>query len=175
MTYLTEKRMGEIFENLLPNEAIIHDKAVPNSTNKRRRPDYRFEERKLIVEFDGDSHYCQAKRIITDQEKDKDYSSIGYKVVRIPYFVQMNDCLLDHIFGKRHGLTFSQVYKHGFIDKKAILPADYCELGIAQFKKDLETFSAFKSYIIQSLKNKITALGNIDLVLPSSLHYLVKI
>lgn len=174
MTHLTEKRMGEIFSCLLPDEDIVHDKSVPESSNKRRRPDYRFEERKLIVEFDGDSHYCQAKRIITDKEKDHDYSSIGYKVVRIPYFVQMNNHLLEHIFGSGHGLEFNQIYEHGFIDKKAILPADYCELGVRQFEQDLATFSAFKSDIVKSLESKISELGNIDLVLPSSLHYLVR-
>jgi hypothetical protein len=75
LTYLTEKWMGQIFSELLPEEEIIHDKSVPNAINKRRRPDFRFEQRKLIVEFDGDSHYCQAKRIISDREKDQDYSA----------------------------------------------------------------------------------------------------
>ncbi|MBE3658651.1 hypothetical protein BOO92_18435 [Vibrio navarrensis] len=71
-------------------------------------------------------------------------------------------------------MEFNQIYEHGFIDKKAILPADYCELGVRQFEQDLATFSAFKSDIVKSLESKISELGNIDLVLPSSLHYLVR-
>ncbi|WP_051786157.1 PDDEXK family nuclease [Endozoicomonas numazuensis] len=172
--YLTEKRLGEIFSKLLPEEEIIHDKSVPNSKNKRRRPDYRFVSKKLIVEFDGDSHYCKAKRIIDDKEKDNDYIRLGYQVVRIPYFIQMNDELLGYIFGKNHNLQFEQVYPHGFIDKKAILPADFCELGIDQFKEDLNKFHEFKNEIIKSLQDKISELGNVNLVLPSSLQYLVR-
>jgi len=173
--YLTEKKLGEILKNLLPDRNFIHDKSVPGSKNKRRRPDYRNDDLQLIIEFDGDSHYCKAGRIINDAIKDADYNTLGYKVIRIPYFIQMNTNLLQFIFGEGTKLTYAQEYDHGFIDKRAVLPADYCELGIEMFENDLQKFSQCKDEIIRSINLKISELGNINLVLPKSLQYLVGI
>ena len=38
--YLTESNLGEILKQIKPNEIFVHDKSVPNSQNKRLRPDY---------------------------------------------------------------------------------------------------------------------------------------
>lgn len=146
--YLTEANLGEILKEIVPDLEFVHDKAVPDAKNKRRRPDYRCDSEKLIIEFDGDTHYCKAQRIITDSEKDHDYSELGYRVFRIPYFVQMTENVIDQIFGR--SITFEQIYPNGFIDPKAVLPADFCELGIIQFLKDLERFDYHKSEIINS-------------------------
>lgn len=169
--YLTESNLGKILKDIVPDLEFVHDKAVPDAKNKRRRPDYRCDSEKLIIEFDGDTHYCKAQRIITDAEKDEDYSALGYRIFRIPYFVQMTEQVIKNIFGK--DMVFEQVYPNGFIDPKAILPADFCELGISQFLKDLKTFDYYKDEIIESLKNKVKEKGNINHVLPPSLHYLV--
>lgn len=169
--YLTEKNLGTILDELFPNNDFIHDKSVPNSSNKRRRPDYRSDDRKLIIEFDGDSHYCKAQRIKSDTEKDHDYNSLGYRVFRIPYFLQITTPLLKEIF--EENIPFTQRYKNGFIDSNAVLPADYCELGIQLFKQDLKRFSYHADEIIDSLQCKIAEKGDIELVLPSVLVKLV--
>jgi hypothetical protein len=153
--YLTEKNLGLILNELFPNNDFIHDKSVPNSKNKRRRPDFRSDERKLIIEFDGDSHYCKAQRIKTDIEKDKDYEALGYRIYRIPYFIQITTYVLKDIFDEN--IQFKQRYPNGFIDPKAILPADFCELGIELFLKNLKRFDYHAEEIIDSLKNKIKA------------------
>lgn len=165
--YLTESNLGLILNELFPNNDFIHDKAVPDSTNKRLRPDYRSDEMKIILEFDGDSHYCKAQRIKTDIFKDKDYISLGYTVFRIPYFIQMSSELIKMIFDI--DITYKQKYPNGFIDKKAVLPADFCELGIELFKKDLGKFSYCKDEIIDSLNIKIQEKSDIELVVPLSL------
>jgi len=165
--YLTEANLGLILNELFPNNDFIHDKAVPNSTNKRLRPDYRSDKMKIILEFDGDSHYCKAQRIKTDIIKDKDYISLGYTVFRIPYFVQMSSELLQMIFNM--DIKYKQKYPNGFIDKKAVLPADFCELGVELFRKDLEKFSYCKDEIIDSLNTKIKEKSDIELVVPLSL------
>jgi hypothetical protein len=169
--YLTESNLKIILKKIKPNHDFIHDKGVPKSKNKRMRPDFRCEELKLIIEFDGDSHYCKAERILKDIEKDEDYRSLGYSVFRIPYFIQMNKKLLKMIFDE--DIDFEQIYPNGFIDKKAILPADYCELGIKLFKQDLEKFKYCKQEIIESLKVKVEEKKNIKFVMPSSLNLLV--
>ena len=169
--YLTEKNLGLILNELFPDNDFIHDKAVPGSTNKRLRPDYRSDKMKIIIEFDGDSHYCKAQRIKTDIIKDKDYENLGYKVFRIPYFIQMSSKLIKMIFNIDRG--YNQKYPNGFIDKKAILPADFCELGIELFKKDLKKFSYCKQEILDSLKMKIQETNDIEVVIPPSLKKLI--
>ena len=170
--YLTEKKLGIYLSELFPKIEFIHDKSVPNSLNKRRRPDYRSDDLMIILEFDGDSHYCKANRIIVDNEKNDDYANLGYKVFRIPYFVQLTTSLLQEIFGKE--IQFEQKFPHGFIDPKATLPCDFCELGIEKFKKDLEKFKYHRDDIINSLKHKINEKGNTNVVIPQSLMYLIE-
>ncbi len=164
--YLTEKNLGLIINELFPKNDFIHDKSVPNSKNKRLRPDYRSDERKLIIEFDGDSHYCKAQRIKTDVEKDRDYSSLGYRIFRIPYFVQITTQVLEEIFDEK--IKFKQRYPNGFIDKKAVLPADFCELGVKLFLNDLNRFHYHSEEIIKSLKSKIEEKKDPELVVPLS-------
>ncbi|WP_218220446.1 DUF559 domain-containing protein [Nesterenkonia sp. Act20] len=91
----------------VPVDEWVHDARIPKEvqidrggTDKRRSfmPDYRSESESLIVEFDGRQHYQDLKRIIKDQEADAFYRSLGYNVVRIPYFVQLSSVNIDHYF-----------------------------------------------------------------------------
>ncbi|ALY07085.1 hypothetical protein VmeM32_00096 [Vibrio phage vB_VmeM-32] len=176
MGYLTESKLGEILNEIFPNEQIIHNKSVPNSNNSRSRPDFRIESKKLIFEFDGYSHYNQTRVIKSDRIKDDDYSSLGYTVIRIPYFVQFDFNLLEiynltEIVENCENLKSS--YPHGFIDKKALLPCDFCEMGVKRFIGDLNKFHIQRTDIIDSIKNKIIEIGDINLVLPKSIQYLI--
>lgn len=66
--YLTEQNLGILFKTLVPHLEFEHNKTVPNSGIKTR-PDYRFEELGLIIEFDGNQHYQDANVIFRDKEK----------------------------------------------------------------------------------------------------------
>lgn len=170
MNYLTEEKLGLFLNEFFPND-FIHNKCVNKSLNKRFKPDYCSEKMKIIIEFDGYLHYNNSKQIKRDFKKDLEYLNLGYKIIRIPYFIQLSDNLIKIIFNKK--ISFLQNYKNGFIDSKALLPADYCELGILRFKNNLEQFNYCKNEIIESLNNKINELKDIDLVLPQSLRYLI--
>lgn len=169
-SYLTEDNLGKIFQIAQPDVPFVRDKTVPESGIKAR-PDYRFDSIKLIVEFDGNRHYQDAGVIVRDREKDKIYTAMGYRIVRIPYFVQMTQELLRECFGK--DIAYKQVYPHGFIDRKAVLPANFCELGVQRFVMDLARFDAYRAEITQSLWQKIAETGEADCVLPPSLMGLV--
>lgn len=165
--YLTEQSLGDFLNEKIPGN-WIHDKPFLG----RFKPDYRNENRKLIVEFDGYAHYTQAYKILSDMAKDELYINSGYAVVRIPYFIQLSDSVCLTLFNRN--ITTNQVYPHGFIDKKCILPADFCEAGIKKFKQDLDRFSIEKPDIIKSLKDKISSSKyGIQEVLPKSLEYLI--
>jgi hypothetical protein len=167
--YLTEENLNKELIKIYPNTIFIRDKKVPNS-NIEGYPDFRNEDLKIIVEFDGDRHYTQSKVIKKDELKNKTYSSLGYKVIRIPYFVQLNTKVIANVFNIK--LNFQQKYPQGFIDIKALLPSDFCELGIEKFQLDLEKFYYLKKEIVGSLKVKIEKL-DIETVLPKSLYYLL--
>nr|WP_314488004.1 DUF559 domain-containing protein [uncultured Kingella sp.] len=170
--YLTEERLGEIFQIAQPDIAFVHNKFVHNKmvpdSGIKNRPDYRFESLKLIVEFDGNQHYQDAAVIVRDRKKDRVYTAMGYRVLRIPYFVQMAQALLQECFGAP--IVYRQVYPHGFIDAKAVLPANFCELGVQRFMADLVRFSAYRAGILQSLREKVAEKGDVDLVVPPSLR-----
>jgi len=161
MSYLTEEKLKYHLETIF-NLEFIHNKQVPNS-NIKNRPDYRNDSIMLIVEFDGYLHYTQPKTIIADFKKDEVYSKMGYKIVRIPYFVQLSKQVINFLFNK--DLNFIQEYQHGFIDKKCVLPAEFCSLGIIRYKQDLQKFDFISNDIKKSLVNKIKFLNDKRLVL----------
>ena len=155
--YLTEKGLKLILQRIYPNIDFVHNKTVPNSGIKNR-PDYRNDELMLIVEFDGYLHYTQSKTILYDEKKDRVYSEMGYKIIRIPYFIQISKETIKHLFGVN--INIPQNYPHGFIDPKCVLPSDFCTLGIKRYKKDLENFSFIKNEIDLSLEEKIKEKGD---------------
>ena len=166
--YLTESSLGVFLEKKLGGN-WIHNKSYLG----RFKPDYRNESTMTIVEFDGYAHYTQASRILADKAKDQLYSGAGYKIVRIPYFIQLSSSTCKTMFNV--DLDIEQVYPHGFIDEKCILPADFCELGVERFKSDINRFATEAEEIINSLKTKIAkSKYGVDEVLPKSLKYLLR-
>ncbi|MFN2368213.1 MAG: DUF559 domain-containing protein, partial [Desulfurivibrionaceae bacterium] len=87
-------------------------KAVPNS-GILNRPDHRFEKEKKIIEFDGIQHYQDIDVIKKDRKKDEVYGAMGYRIIRIPFFVQPSSETLKHYFNIDGELQLQ--YPHGFI------------------------------------------------------------
>jgi hypothetical protein len=106
--------------------------------------------------------------------KDAIYTASGYSVIRIPYFVQFDAAVVDFLFkGFANDLSAYNSFSHGFHDAKAVLPADFCELGVERFKSDLERFDIVAVDIIESLRKKSYEIGNPLCVVPRSMmHFL---
>jgi hypothetical protein len=161
-TYLTEDKLYDILKLIYPDEEIIRDKKIPDQKNLCR-PDFRLPNLKLIFEFDGYNHYTTAKRVVNDHHNDLFYESLGYKVIRIPYFIQLNREFYKNILNIDRDDDY--IYKNGFIDDKVVLPADFCSLGVARFNKDVNgRFLYCKDEIAHSLYIKYVKLGNRHLV-----------
>lgn len=122
----------------------VHDKAVPhlivNCKSCRRRPDYRSEKLKMIVEFDGLQHYTNPDIIERDIESTNIYECFGYKVVRIPYFIQLTNRAVKVMFNV-------DVLEELFDEKVPSLsingrntPAYLCHAGV---KRMIEEFNKF--------------------------------
>lgn len=151
--YLTEQRLGEIIKNVLGSYTFEHDKIVPNSSLRRMRPDYRCEDLKLILEFNGYSHYCNPIQILNDYKKAEEYKRLGYTVISIPYFIQMCDELVSLItLGKVQ--KYKQEYPHGFIDPKAVLPSFFCSLGIVRYKQEMDGIFNFAKADVEASLDK---------------------
>lgn len=163
MTYLTEKLLGEFLHSRVSDD-FVTNRTVPNS-GKIFRPDFRSEKLKLIVEFDGFRHYQFSSIVIGDAVRDKLFADMGYTVVRIPYFVQLDSRVVNFLFAKYVGdCSGYSNYPHGFIDDKALLPADFCYLGEDRFIKDLAKFDFLKEDVKNSLREKFLNKGDWRLV-----------
>lgn len=116
----------------------VHDKCIPN-TGKLYRPDYRSESLKLIVEFDGLPHYQKPDVILKDEEKTRFYQQLGYKVVRIPYFIQLTNSVVKKWFGVNLDIELFPEDIASISVANLNTPAYMCPLGIKRCAKELLT------------------------------------
>lgn len=140
-----------IFPEIPVNE-WIHDKKfgkLSSGENCLKRPDYRCDRLKLIIEFDGLQHYTIPTQILQDIENTKIYESEGYKVVRIPYFIQLTNSAVKQLFNRdiKIPLFNSNVPSLGILSK--CTPAFCCPAGI---KRMAEEFIKFPEQLAVNLK-----------------------
>lgn len=163
--YLDERSLGRFLRQRLDSEIIANSQI--HELKRRFRPDYRSERHRLVVEFDGDQHYQRAAHVIQDAERDAVIAEAGYRVIRIPYFIQLTQETIRLLFGD---LIADQSpfkdFPHGFIADTVVYPADFCELGIDRFLSDLDKFSCVKHEILDSLEQATTTRGDWRLVYP---------
>ena len=120
----------------------IHDEVFGkvNDTIIRSRPDYRSEELKLIIEFDGLQHYTKPDKIETDKRNTDKYISVGYKVVRIPYFIQLTNKAVKTLFDVdvAEDLFDGKISSLGI--KGCNTPAFLCQAGIKRMAEEFKNF-----------------------------------
>lgn len=160
--YLTEAKLESVLKQIYQN--VIHSFKIPET---RYRCDYLIDN-KIVVEFDGDQHYRDVEVIYRDQIKDNLIKQLNLKIIRIPYFIQLNSQTFKFYFDK--DVQIEQNYQHGFIDSK-IYPSYYCEQGIKRFKEEWELLPInIKQQIKESLLMKQLPTWRI---LPTSLEYIL--
>ena len=121
----------------------------------------------VLVEYDGDDHYRDSLKIKADRAKDRWAQDSGMRVLRVPYWVQLDRTTLEHYFGL--SAEIEQSFPHGFITTK-LFTATFCELGVERFRCELEGLPpAVKVAIIQSLRDRIRTFG-LECVLPTALR-----
>jgi len=87
----------------------------------------------FVVEFDGDSHFRDANVIYRDELKDKTMWSADVPVLRIPYFVQLDNETFEHFFILPFNHNIRTECKHGFTETTKMLPASFCSLGLHRY------------------------------------------
>lgn len=168
--YLTQAKLEEAVRALLPNGFIGRELRV-GSSMKRWDMVVRTPSGECAIEFDGYSHYTSPRVVISDEIKGEYAKSSGMNLVRIPYFVQLTTETLNYFLGISASVI--QDFPHGFIDPKAKLPSEFCELGVARFSQELSCLPRTVSVAItRSLKAKC-ATSDPRLVVPPSLRSLI--
>ena len=120
----------------------VHDKIVdtlPKDLKCRRRPDYRSETLKLIVEFDGLPHYSSPLKILDDYKATKLYMTYGYKVIRIPYFIQLTTDVVNVLFNVKLKDKLFDPTIASFTDFTGV-PANLCQTGVNRMAYEFQKF-----------------------------------
>lgn len=121
----------------------VHDKVFDDlfeGEKTRKRPDYISKRIKLIVEFDGLQHYTNPDKIILDEENTSFYEEHGYKVVRIPYFIQLTKRAVKQMFDVDMSVDLFNESIPSIGPKGQNSPAYLCGAGIVRMAKEFKLF-----------------------------------
>ena len=146
-----EDYLAVIFPEIQADE-WIHDKAI-DGIARRTRPDYRCERLKLIIEFDGVQHYQKPGRIKADFENQKLYEEHGYKVVRIPYFIQLSNSVVKTMFDRevKEPLFDESIPSLGI--KGQNTPAFCCPAGLKRMAKEFRNYPSQYAVNLKALED----------------------
>lgn len=113
-TGLNRTGLDEYLKVIFPHvRDWVHDQPIGMELDGKKlriRPDYRSDKLKLIVEFDGTQHYEKPDVIRRDLRNTEMYRRLGYKVVRIPYFIQLTREAVKTLFGVKIEPLFDGKY-----------------------------------------------------------------
>lgn len=168
--WLDEENLYEDLKYIFGKD-FIRNKIVPKS-NCKYRPDFRNDELMLIVQYDGPRHYTDSKVILKDDIEDTVYQNLNYKIVRVPYYIQIETKIIKLLFDIN--FEYELKYPHGFNEKNVILPANFCSLGLKRFERELDYFDIVKENVIDTLLNKIEENNyNSEIVIPDEFIYII--
>jgi hypothetical protein len=142
--YLTEDKLMKVLSDIFNQDFYSIRREVRALPTKRRfdflidvidnlgntKPLYH-------IEFDGDQHYRDTMVILSDIVKEEIASNMGYRTIRIPFWVQLTNETFKYWF---HDIGFnvniSQNFKHGFWETKKF-PASFCSIGLNRYINEL--------------------------------------
>jgi len=163
--YLMELKLSNALQQLTADHWLGNQIPV-GDTRQRWDMAYQIGGAVTVVEYDGDEHYRHSIKIKADRAKDEIARSQGHRLVRFPYWVQLDNFTLKHYFGL--DAKIEQSFPHGFITTK-LFPASFCELGIERFRAELMALPVrVREALISSLRDRIAEHG-LRYVLPTSL------
>ena len=126
----------------------VHNKQTglyAGNKKSKLRPDYRSEELRLIVEFDGFQHFTDPRKVISDVFSSEFYRNSGYKVVRIPYFVQLTKKAIKELFAVEDVDVHSK--KRSLFVSYLNTPAFVCSSGLERMRKDLVSIDKAQGFL----------------------------
>ncbi len=132
----------------------VHNRTITGAEGaaKGKRPDYRSETLKLIIEFDGVQHYTDPQKIWDDEKKTAAFTELGYQVVRIPYFIQITNEAVMVLFGTRVEEPLFPASQASFTSLGKYLPAYLCPAGFKRMAKEFADFPEQYKVNLRALK-----------------------
>ena len=116
----------------------------------------------MIIEFDGIWHYSSPNDIERDLKNQKNYELLGYKVIRIPFFIQLTKEVVKTLFNV--DVSFD-LFKEGIPSigiKCKNTPAFLCPSGVVrmaiEFKRFKEQYNANVEYLEKINDEKLTGV-----------------
>lgn len=153
---LSENTLGLILPILFPYHRIESQYTVKHKS-KNMRVDYSISDSsggQTLIEFDGPTHYCDSKTQLRDLNLSDYCKARGIKLVRLPYFVQLNSEEIQYFFGLVGDDLFE--YRSGFHDKKIVYPGNYNAYGYRLFNTQMSSYpSSINLEIRESLSKAI--------------------
>lgn len=161
--------LDEYLSVIFPNtDDWVHDKTTglikENGKKSLSRPDYRSEQLKLIVEFDGLPHYQKPSDLQRDMANQELYESYGYKVVRVPYFIQLSNEVVEKLFGVKVKEPLFDDSIPSLSVEACNTPAFLCPVGIYRMARDFNISEKQYEVNVNYLKESDNLLTNLDLL-----------
>lgn len=167
--YLTESKLSAALQPIVPN-GWLGDQVHVEGSRYRWDMSYQIDGVVTVVEYDGDEHYRHSLKMKADRAKDEIARKQGCRVVRFPYWIQLDNLTLKHYFGLE--AQIEQSFPHGFITTK-LFPASFCELGVERFQAELLALpGSVRDAVISSLRQRVAEHG-LQYVLPKSLAAII--
>lgn len=166
-TNMPRTGLDEYLKIIFPNTTDwVHNRCFGSDIKelKLKRPDYRSESLKLIVEFDGLPHYTSPFRIKEDEKRVKLYEKYGYKVVRIPYFIQLTREAVKTLFNVDVGFELFDPTIPSLTLGSDCTPAYLCVDGIQRMANEFLKFPEQYEVNLEYMKN-----------VPNEFSYLVRL
>lgn len=123
---------------------------------------------KIAIKLKEPKHYLSPADILETDDNRWAANKSNYKVIEIPYFIQLSNEVFEHYFGRAPQIPIVSDCPSGFEDPNFVLPANYCSMGVNNFLKELgdlpqQTFGM----VYESLLDKsFTADGDPFLTFP---------
>lgn len=139
----------------------VHDKTFLTT---RKRPDYRSDSLKLIVEFDGLPHYQKPDIILNDYKSIELYNNFSYKVIRIPYFIQLTNNVVKILFDVDVKVKLFDENISSLSSSYYNTPAYLCTAGIERMANEFLRFEQQYNVNLESMKKEDLFLTRYDLL-----------
>lgn len=182
-----------ILSKLFPDNIFLHNKTftvdnkiIKTPINTTIKPDFTCYELKLVVEFDGDNdirrgHFSDINVSILDNIKTNTIENFGYKVIRIPSYIQLDKTMIQYYFNINFpDKLYPTCDNHGFLHEHILLPGNFNQIGLKRFETDLkcipqqvsEQIKETLQYRKQLLLNKNYSESDANIMVYNSLNIL---
>jgi hypothetical protein len=156
--YLTESRLAEVILELAP-EGFVREFKLTGRGGYRW--DFKYvstDGTTTLVEYDGDEHYRNTLVIRADRAKTRIATEAGFRLIRFPYWLQLDSFTLRHVFGFEAEIV--QNFPHGFITTK-LFPGSFCPMGLVRFESEFDALpESLKVAVGRSLMDRAAEYGD---------------